>query len=244
MRRSPRIFYFLLLEAVFSPAFPQALEGLEVCDFYFGNKEYEGQYTQYEWQYSHLFSKLEEALIDNKTVLNVVRQIFLNTDYTMIGFSIQLEVINGTGLVHICDLKDGTFCPTNITDYRPKWKLCDHPNGHGALSMMFSSQNILEEERQMERMMRREREKENSRENKIDVMIAWLSMLHGSLPATFPSILPRDKYNYLIPPGIVLDNTNSTSMVSMTLVIQQLDCNPSITMLQCVMSDILRWVSK
>ena len=152
----------------------------------------------------------------------------LNTDYNVIDFSVQLEVVNGTGLVHSCDLKDDTFCPINNSNYKPKWKLCN-----GALNMTFSPKISYQKEQ-------RDRDRENDREkNQIDALIAWLSILHGSLPATFPFILPyNDDYDY----DYDYDEWGYHTSVSMTLVIQQLDCNPSITMLQCAMSDILHWV--
>ena len=46
-----------------------------------------------DWQYSRLFLKLEEALLENKTVINLLREKFMNTEV-----NVQLEVLNGTAL--------------------------------------------------------------------------------------------------------------------------------------------------
>ena len=46
-----------------------------------------------DWQYSRLLLKLEEALLENKTVINLLREKFMNTEV-----NVQLEVLNGNAL--------------------------------------------------------------------------------------------------------------------------------------------------
>ena len=131
------------------------------------------------WPYSHLSSKLEEALINNKTVMNLLRQNFMITENVQIYFSVQLEVVNGTNLSSSCNINPyylinytlhsfDTFCPSNSSDY--KWKLCNIPEKYGfdSLEMIYRSPHLSKKEKYW-----------------IDVAIAWLSLLHGNILSTF-----------------------------------------------------------
>ena len=153
-------------------------------------------------------------------------------------FSIHLVVVNGTDLSSSCDrdrynynitLSSSfvTFCPSNSSDY--KWKLCNIPERYGFdfLEMIYKSPYLskIESERQT------------------DVVIMWLSLLHGNILSTFylvPNILP-DSWSYYI---IIGDYLYDVSIyTSMTLVIERLDYNPSFPMTQCALSELLSWVS-
>ena len=142
------------------------LQTSEAC-----NEDYDG----WKWKYSHLFSKLEEAFISNRTVMDLLRQSFIITDSVEISFNVQLEIVNGTNLSNTCDngyyldyRSFDTFCPsTNSSNYH--WKLCYLPYEYGyssILQLTFSSQTLSK------------REAERKRIN-TDVAISWLSLLHG-----------------------------------------------------------------
>ena len=114
--------YYLLL-TLFCLQMNEALN----CDF-----------DDIDCQYSNLFLKLEEALLENETVINLLREKFMNTEVIEINFNVQLEVLNGTALSSTCDNSHhrkyypyrpfNTFCPSNSSDHR--WKLCDFPDDY------------------------------------------------------------------------------------------------------------------
>jgi hypothetical protein len=192
------------------------------------------------WKYSHLFSKLEEALISNRTVMNLLRQSFMITDSVEISFNVQLEIVNGTNLSNTCDndyysfdyeyfypLRSfDTFCPSDSSNYH--WKLCFLPDKYGCNNILltFSSQTHSK------------REAERKRIN-TDVAISWLSLLHGNtLSSIFFNVIP----NRGIYPYDDDDDDDYHIWVSMTLVMDTLDCNPPIPMTQCALSELLSWV--
>ena len=165
------------------------------------------------------------------------------TENVEIDFSVQLEVVNGTDLSSSCDTDTDpyyyippssfdTFCPSNSSDY--KWKLCNIPEKYGndSLEMTYRSPYFSKIES----------------EEEIDVVIAWLSFLHGNILSiiTFAPFLLPDSwiiyYSYFY-----FDASNyaviSTS-VPMTLVMERLDCNPSLHLTQCALSELLSWVSE
>ena len=185
------------------------------------------------WQYSYLFSKLEEALISKRTVMDLLRQRFMITDSVGIGFNVQLEIVNGTNLSNTCvdysyDPSD-TFCPSNSSDYH--WKLCYLPYEYGysnILQLTFISQTLSKREA--------ERKKINT-----DAAISWLSLLHGNaLSSLFPLIFYPDIEPYDDDDDD--DDDDYPLSVSMTLVMDTLDCNPPIPMTQCALSELLSWV--
>ena len=107
--------------------------------------------------YSNLFLKLEEAFLSYKTVLNLLRENFMNAEDLLI-LNVQLKVVNGTCLSNNCDsdYSSNTFCPSNSTEY--SWRLCYLPDDYGfnsALQMTFSSYAV-------------------------NIAITWLSQLHGN----------------------------------------------------------------
>ena len=222
----------LLLQTLFSPG---SSRFHEVCaeNYYIGG-----------WKYSRLFSKLEGALLNNKTVMNLLRQMFMRTENVEIGFSVQLELVNGTDLSSSCDINPDfindtfytlssfdTFCPSNSSDY--KWKLYNIPEKYGfdSLEMIYRSPHFSEVESEREKCW-------------IDVAIAWLSLLHGNILSMFyfvPDVVPDPDFcDYYDGSDYLYDDTS----VSMTLVMERLDCNPSLPMTQCALSEILSWVSK
>ena len=111
MKGSLLLRLFLLLHI-----YPACLQASEACNEYYG-----------VWKYSYLFSKLEEALISNRTVMDLLRQRFMIKDSVEIDFNVQLEIVNGTNLSNTtCDnnlyYPSDTFCPSNSSGYH--WKLC------------------------------------------------------------------------------------------------------------------------
>ena len=190
-----------------------------------------------EWQYSHLFSKLEEALLNNKTVMNLLRPIFMGVEKVEIDFSVQLEVVNGTNLSSSCgsDPHDNdTFCPSNSSDY--KWKLCNIPEEYcDTLKMTYRSQSPSKIQSEIS-----ERESERE-EHLIDGAIAWLSLLHGNVLSTFYFFV-SDFYFYFDENDYSFEGYNYDT--SMTLVMEKLDCNPSLPVTQCALSELLSWVSE
>ena len=198
------------------------------------------------WLYSHLSSKLEEALINNKTLMNLLRQNFIITENVEIYFSVQLEVVNGTDISSSCGSDPHyyiplssfhTFCPSNSSDY--KWKLCNIPEKYvsHSLEMTYRSPYLSKIESERE----------------TDVVIAWLSFLHGNILSTLifvPYILPESWiyytyfYNDLDYASNFLYDAVMYTSVSMTLVIERLDCNPSLPLTQCALSELLSWVSE
>ena len=234
MRRLLSVHLLLLLQTLFSPGSSQFHE---VC----AENNYIG-----EGQYSHLFSKLEEALVHNKTLINLLRQIFMGTENGEIHFSVQLEVVNGTNLPISCDNPHNytsfdTFCLSNSSDY--KWKLCNIPEKYGfdSIEMTYTSQSPS-----------KIKSKNNIRESEIekqqiDAATAWLSLLHGNVLPTF--FFVPDIYFYFDGSDYFYGGSDyfydwDKYDTSMTLVMERLDCNPSIAMTQCALSELLSWVSK
>ena len=208
--------HLLLLLQMCSPQFREACAG-----------NYIG-----EWQYySHLFSKLEEALLKNKTVMSLLRQIFMCTENVEIHFSVQLEVVNGTNLSSICDNDPllvnetlssfDTFYLSNSSDY--EWKLCND-----SLEMTYTTQSLSKIESEIEK-------------HQIDAMIGWLSLLHGNILSIFLLISPDYWIHFLDSSYHFYDCHNFST--SLTLKTEGLDCNPSIVITQCSLSKLLSWVS-
>ena len=148
----------LIFCAVLCPAFVQ---GNDYCD---PPHWYLPSYI-YNQQYSTLFSKLEESLLSNKTLLDHVRPIFMSTESVEIYFNVQLQLdVNGSNLSSCesqqhYDFDFDTFCPSNST--HNVWELCNIPDQYGnTLDMTYSSQtrSTMPE-------------------------ITYLSLLHGSLLA-------------------------------------------------------------
>ena len=132
----------------------------------------------FNWEYSSLFSKLEEALVSNKTVLDLLRHGFMRGGDVQVDFDIKLQVVNGTHLSNCDNIRVpfdyplrtfDTLCPSNSSEY--KWELCNLPDGKG-VRVAFSSQTTSTFISKMEK-------------DKIHVTIVWLSLLHGSLLSTF-----------------------------------------------------------
>ena len=159
------------------------------------------------------------------------------TDSISIYFIVQLEVVNGTNLSSSCEnqndyyssfLSSDTFCPSNSPDH---WELCNLPDEYtNGLRLLFRSVTLdkIESEAVVD---------------KIDVVITWLSLLHGNLLSSvtlfvLPNLWPY--YYYHDPYDSEIHHTS----VSMSLVMDTLDCNPSIPMTQCALSELLSWVCK
>ena len=180
-------------------------------------------------QYSNLFLKLEEAFLSNKTVLNLLRENFMNAEDLLI-LNVQLKVVNGTCLSNNCDsdYSSNTFCPSNSTEY--SWRLCSLPDDYGfnnTLQMTFSSYAVNIDER---------------RDALVCNAITWLSQLRGNFPnfglIVFFNPCPLSFFYYPNP----YDEEYFYPSVSMTMVMDTLECNPPFCMTKSVSSEILRWV--
>ena len=101
----------LIFCAVLCPAFVQ---GNDYCDP--ANLDWKYEDVFYNQQYSTLFSKLEESLLSNKTLLDHVRHIFMSTESVGIDFEVQLQLdVNGSSLPSCESHQNNTFCPSNLT---------------------------------------------------------------------------------------------------------------------------------
>ena len=228
MRRLPPVHVLLLLQMLFCSGSAE----LRCGEYYYFE----------EWQYSHLFSKLEEALLNNKTVMNLLRLFFIRTVNVGLDFSVQLEVVNGTDLSSRCGshLSTNTFCSSNSSDY--KWKLCNTPEeyyGFDSLKMTYTTQSPIKIQSEISK---RESEREK---HQIDVAISWLSLLHGNVLSTFYFV--PDIYYYFDGSDYFYDQSDydwgNNYDTSLTLVIERLDCNPPLYLTQCALSELLSWVS-
>ena len=218
----------LIFFAVLCPVFVQANTFCD-SDFY------------YDWQYTTLYSKLEESLLSNKTLLDHVRHIFMSTESVKIYFDVQLQLdVNGSNLPscesqqhYDCITVDSyTFCPTFDFDTfcisnstNNVWELCNIPDQYGntldSLDMIYSSQTLSK--------MQWESQRHN-----VDNIIVYISVLHGSLLA---AIFFWFGYGSEYGTG-----DYSHGFVSMNLRLERLDCNPPITLTKCVVSELLSWV--
>ena len=199
----------------------------------------------YNQQYSTLFSKLEESLLSNKTLLDLLRHIFMSTEGVKINFDVQLHLdVNGSNLSscesqqyydydYDCNIFDfgticssfdfDTFCPSNST--HNVWELCNINFGNTSetLDMTYSSQTLSHLQWE-------------SQKRKVDGIIMYISLLHGSLLAAFSPFW----FGYYSEYGT--GDYSSDGSVSMNLRLERLDCNPPITLTKCVLSELLSWV--
>ena len=163
MRGSLLVYGWLLVIAVVGPTLVRA-KG--IC----GHNEH----PFFEQKYSHLFSKLEEALINNTEVMDRLRHGFMSTENFKIYFSVQLEVIDGRNLTTSCDDDDDDYyyyydaeCTFCRSEYTHQWITCYDPD------MTLSSQALDKS------------------------VLLWLSLLHGSLMSVFfPFFWPLEEIDY------------------------------------------------
>ena len=204
----------LIFCAVLCPAFVQ------------GNDYCNSPNTFYDWQYSTLFSKLEESLLSNKTLLEHVRHIFMSTESVKINFTVQLHLdVNGSNLSSCESQQNNTFCPPSNSIHNV-WELCNVKYGFTlkTLRMTYSSQTLSKLQWESERQ-------------KVDGIIMYISVLHGSLLAAF---FPFLWFGYDSEYGT--GGYDDRGFVSMNLTLERLDCNPPITLTKCVVSELLSWV--
>ena len=190
-------------------------------DYYiseYGNFEHYQDDPYFDSRYTGLYRKLEEALLNNKTLLEDFRAGFISKGDIPIHFWVKLELMNGT------DVKcseypdyDPTFCPNASSPGSP-WTFCNPPNKYlKTLDLIFSSQTLSN--------LQAEEQKQS-----VDNSISLLSLLHGNLLSLFQI-------------GTDYNNDRHRSDVSLTLNIDTLDCNPSFNLTKCVLSELLSWVS-
>ena len=209
----------LIFCAVLCPAFVQ---GNKLCN---SPHWYLPSYI-YRWQYSTLFSKLEESLLSNKALLDHVRHIFMSTESVRIDFNVQLQLdVNGSSLsscesqqhYDYYDFDFDTFCPSNST--HNVWELYNITDKYG--NTLDSLDNIMTYSSQTLNRW------------KVDEIIMYISLLHGSLLAAATPVVrfgydsEYETYNYVFVP--------------MNLRLERLDCNPPITLTKCVVSELFSW---
>ena len=207
----------LIFCAVLCPAFVQ---GNKLCD---SPHWYSPSYI-YDWQYPTLFSKLEESLLSNKTLLDLLRHIFMSTESVGIHFTVQLQLdVNGSNLPSCESQQNNTFCPSN--SMHNVWELCNITDKYGftkTLDMTYRSQTLSKLQWESKRW-------------KVDEIIMYISQLHGSLLAAFFLFGYDSEYG--------TGGYDDHGSISMNLTLERLDCNPPITLTKCVVSELLSWVS-
>ena len=198
----------LLILAAVCPALVQANT---ICDSHY---LYDPPF--FDWQYSLLYSKLEEALINNQAILKILKHGFISTEDVWINFSVHLEVENGTDLSSRCDNSScsDTFCTKNSS--KNEWELCAD-NGYGnSLTMSFISPTF------------------DVSKLKMYGLVVWLSSLHGNF-VTFLTQLMPNQYNFKI-------FASDEGDITLRLKIDTLKCNPSLPLTECALSELLSWV--
>ena len=170
---------------------------------------------------NHAYLKMEEALINQKKMLNKLRAGFLISSSVQIDFYLNLEVVNGSDESHDLDIcgncwgDNGAFCFSNKSEYN--WTLCGPPL---ALQYRSEAANELKLEQS---------------ELDVDQFIQWMSYLHTSFWSIFiPFFFWDGNDDYF-------DSGFHTYFI--TLRIDRLDYNPCPQMLKCVLSQLLSWVS-
>ena len=207
------IFHFALLLLAVSPVVTQTSN---ICNDYY-NKYY--FFPEY---YSYLYLKFEEALIKDHKQLEELRTTFMSSSaavsvnlYTSIS---AMNVANNT-----CDFyswyqkpETPTFCPA-WTSY--SWDICDNCN----LDMTLVQKKFS-------------RLKLAANEQNIYEIITFVYLMHGSLlPVSWPTyLLFNEEYNSI-------GNGNGEENIELKL--DNLICNPTCALTQCVLSEIFSWVS-
>ena len=128
----------------------------------FEDNSYESPY--FDSEYSYLYLKLEEALINDQKALDSLRAGFISmSENSVVKFDIQLEVVNVTNKTCDGDRYDQETFYANSIDSSMR-ELCDQ---YG-LNMTFSAQSL--------------------EVLKISTYTIWLSLVHGSLILQFPVV--------------------------------------------------------
>ena len=175
-------------------------------------------YPYFDSRYMELYHKLEEALLNNKTLLEELRAGFISKGDIPIYFWVKLELMNGTD-VKCGDYSDPSFCPNASSPGSP-WTFCNPSNKYlKTLDLIFSSQTLSS--------LQAEEQKQS-----VDNSILWLSFLHGNLLSLF---IPFQIWPY--------GTGWHRSDVLLTLRIDELHCNPSFHLTKCVLSELISWVS-
>ena len=176
-------------------------------------------YLAIDREYSRLYLKLEEALInDHEKMLKELRVGFAATEIVKIDFSVNLEVVNGTNFYDPCDdwpdrTDRTTFCPS----YSPSaymWKTCIPFDLH------FTTRDTSE--LQLE-----------------DKFVAWMFNLHGSVLSTILYLVDDVWFWRFWLDNIYIDYHD----IDLTLRMDRLNCNPSSLMMKCVFTELFSWVS-
>ena len=198
----------LLILAAVCPVLVQANT---ICDSY---GFYDASF--FDWQYSLLYSKLEEALINNQTILNILKHGFISTEDIRIKFSVHLEVENGTDLSSRCDNNSSsdTFCPKNSS--KNVWELCADNGYSNSLTMSFISPAF-----------------DVSKLTMYDIVV-WLSLLHGNFVTLLIQSMAKKYFKMFI--------YDDEGDITLRLKIDTLKCNPPLPLTECALSELISWV--
>ena len=138
-------------------------------------------------------------------------------DHTI--FAVKIEVDHGENVSCPEDFSPNkTFCNSDSPDYN--WELCPLVNGNdGSIQFVFlkRSTNI-----------------------KIPFLLTWLCILHGNM---LQLVIELENYIYdHIWTGYSY-YYDDNGPISLTLKIEELNCNPSFPFVKCILSELLSWVS-
>ena len=207
------IFHFALLLLAVSPV---VIQTSNICNDYY-NKYY--FFPEY---YSYLYLKFEEALIKDHKKLEELRTAFMSSSaavsvYLYTSMSV-MNVANNT-----CDFYSWyqkpeilTFCPAETSS---SWDICNdcYLYSMKLVQKKFSSLKLA------------------ATEQNIFKLITFVSLIHGSVvsaywPAYVNTLVVHGEYNFFSNRNIGLKLDNLT-------------CNPSCALTQCVLSELFSWVS-
>ena len=171
-------------------------------------------YSCYGSEYSHLYLKLEEALItQHPRMLKTLRVGFISKNDLFVRITLNVTVTNGTeGCNHCCRFSSNcnqAFCPVSDMS-ESSWILCDEQ-----IYLIYFTPTVEVEQQ----------------------FIPWMSCLHGGLTFTF---IVLDYYLW----GFYDYHLRGFYDMDITLTIDRLDCNPSLQMMKCVLSELISWVSE
>ena len=171
--------------------------------------------SYFERQYSNLYLKLEEALINDQKTLNELRAGFLsageNTKVNFWNFRLEVNGTNSCGYYN----SEKTFCNSSSAHYM--WRLCFSHD------MTFNSQSY-------------DAIQYENRKNLFSNLNIWLSLIHGSTIRAFITATGVHFDN-----AYLFNQEQTGGIQDLTLRIE-LKCNPPLKLTKCVISELFSWV--
>ena len=158
--------------------------------------------------------QFEKALLSNRKAMETARTGFISySKRVSVSLSVGLEVANGTNVT--CANDNSGAASTFCLFPDRTWRLCpgDSFDLDDTLDMTFSLSNLQFEE-----------------DGDEIYLILWLSYLHGGIISIFQMF------------GYVLEDGQRGDISEFTIKIDKLDCNPSLTLTKCVLSQLFSWV--